>query len=134
MLLAERLAHFVVDVRVHAPPVEAMDAARIRLLDGLGVALAALNARDVVRPHAVLALFGPAGAASAVGRREPCPAAAAALYNGLLMHSLEFDDTHVGGVVHGAPVVLPAVLACGEQTARSGDAVTWGGSTSTTRG
>jgi 2-methylcitrate dehydratase PrpD len=123
MLLAERLAHFVVEARDNPPPPEAMDAARMRLLDGLGVALAALGAKSVVQPRSVLALFGSAGPASAIGQRPPCPVAAAALHNGLLMHALEFDDTHLGGVVHGAPVVLPAVLACGEQQAQTGEAV-----------
>jgi len=123
MLLAERLARFVVDARRNPPPAAAMDAARLRLLDGVGVALAALDATAVVQPRMALALFGSDGPASAVGRQRPCPVAAAALHNGLLMHALEFDDTHVGGVVHGAPVVLPAVLAAAEQQGHSGLAV-----------
>ncbi len=123
MFLAERLAQFAVEARNRAPPPEAMAAARLRLLDGLGVALAALRAGSVVRPRATLALFGREGTASAIGHREPCPAAAATLHNGLLMHGLEFDDTHIGSVVHGAPVVLPAVLAYSEQEQSSGDAI-----------
>ena len=123
MFLAERLANFAVEVRVCAPPPAAMAAARLRLVDGVGVALAALGARSVVRPRAALALFGADGPASAIGHRRPCPPGAAALHNGLLMHALEFDDTHVGAVVHGAPVVLPAVLAYAEQDPRPGDAV-----------
>ena len=120
MFLAEQLAQFAVSK--HIPP-QAMAAARLRLLDGLAAALAALPAKSVLRPRATLALFGADGAASAIGRDRPCPAAAAALHNGLLMHGLEFDDTHVGAVVHGAPVILPAVLACAEQDARSGEEV-----------
>jgi 2-methylcitrate dehydratase PrpD len=123
VLLAERLANFVVDARVNGPPASALDAARLRLLDGVGVALAGLGAKSVVRPRAALAAFGSDGPASAIGRPRPCPPAAAALHNGLLMHALEFDDTHVGAVVHGAPVVLPAVLAVAEQQRRSGAAV-----------
>ena len=123
MFLAERLAQFAVETRIRTPPPEAMAAARLRLLDGLGVALAALRAGSVIRPHAALALFGQDGRASAIGHRRPCPAGAATLHNGLLMHALEFDDTHVGAVVHGAPVVLPAVLAYAEQEPRPGDAV-----------
>ncbi len=123
MFLAERLAQFVVEARVRTPPVAAMVAAKMRVLDGLGVALAALNADSVVRPHTALALFGRHGFASAIGYKQPLPAAAAALHNGLLIHGLEFDDTHIGAVVHGAPVVLPAVLAYAEQQSLPGDAV-----------
>jgi 2-methylcitrate dehydratase PrpD len=122
MLLAERLAQFAVEAGAGTPP-HAMAAAKLRLVDGLAVAFAALRAPSVVRPRATLALFGAEGPASAIGERQARPAAAAALHNGLLLHGLEFDDTHVGAVVHGAPVVLPAVLACAEQDGRSGEAV-----------
>jgi 2-methylcitrate dehydratase PrpD len=123
MFLAESLASFIVATRARTPPPEAIAAAQMRLLDGLGVALAALDAASVMRPRVAMALFGRDGPASAIGYRTPCPAMAAALHNGLLMHALEFDDTHIGGVVHGAPVVLPAVLAYAEQAGCTGDAM-----------
>lgn len=123
VLLAQRLAEFAVDAQRNSPPAAAMEAACLRLLDGVGAALAALDARSVVQPRAAFALFGADGPASAIGRQRPCAVAAAALHNGLLMHGLEFDDTHVRGVVHGAPVVLPAVLAAAEQQGQSGLAV-----------
>lgn len=120
VFLAERLAQFAVDARLQSPPAGAIVAAQHRLLDGLGVAMAALRSRDVVRSHATFKLFGAGGTASAIGRARPCATAAATLHNGLLMHGLEFDDTHVAGVVHGAPVVLPAVVAYAEQMACTG--------------
>jgi len=123
MFIAERLAQFVAEARVRTPPVPAMMAAKMRILDGLGVALAALSAGSVVRPSMALGLFGRHGFASAIGYQHPMPTAAAALHNGLLIHGLEFDDTHVGAVVHGAPVVLPAVIAYAEQESLSGDAM-----------
>lgn len=123
MYLAERLAEFSVGAARRAPPRVAMDAARLRLLDGIGVALAALDCESVVRPRAALELFGVAGRASAVGHPERRPVAYAALHNGLLMHGLEYDDTHIGAVVHGAPVVLPAVLATAEHYGHSGEEV-----------
>ena len=107
--------------RVRRPPEEALAAARLRLLDGIGVALAAFGSASVVKPHATLALFGASGPASAIGQAQPLPAAAAALQNGLLMHGLEYDDTHIGAVVHGAPVVLPAALAAAERDGKSGE-------------
>ena len=65
--------------------------------------------------------------ASAVRPRRPCLAAptaigapAAALANGTLVHALDFDDTHAGGLVHATAVVLPAALAVGEQVGASG--------------
>ena len=64
----------------------------------------------------------PSRPVSAARPRRPCSAAAtgsrapaAALANGTLVHALDFDDTHAGGLVHATAVVLPAVLAVGEQ-------------------
>jgi 2-methylcitrate dehydratase PrpD len=42
------------------------------------------------------------------------PAASAALVNGALAHSLDFDDTHEASVCHVSAVVVPAALAAGE--------------------
>jgi 2-methylcitrate dehydratase PrpD len=120
MHLAERLAEFAVQAQRRKPPAAAMAAARLRLLDGLAVAFAALASEGVVKPRAALGLFGEGGASSAVGEALPRSAAAAALHNGLLIHGLEYDDTHIGAVVHGAPVVLPAVLAIAERDGKSG--------------
>lgn len=118
MHLAETLAAFAVEA---LPPRAALDAARLRLLDGLGIALAALASPSVPKPRIGLSLFGSSGPASAIGHAQALPVAAAALHNGLLMHGLEYDDTHVGAVVHGAPVVLPAALAAAERGGKSGE-------------
>ena len=40
-------------------------------------------------------------------------APAAALADGALVHGLDFDDTHAGGLVHATAVVLPAAFAVG---------------------
>jgi 2-methylcitrate dehydratase PrpD len=115
MRFAETFAEFVVTTRRKGVPPEALAAAKLRLIDGIGVALAALGAASVVRPGEALSLFGSGGEATAIGVAQPSPVAAAVLNNGLLMHGLEFDDTHLGGVVHGAPVVIPPALALAER-------------------
>jgi len=48
-------------------------------------------------------------------------APAAALATGTLVHALDFDDTHAGGLVHATAVVLPAVLAVGEEVGATGE-------------
>jgi 2-methylcitrate dehydratase PrpD len=51
------------------------------------------------------------------------PAAAAALVNGTLAHSLDFDDTHLPSVLHPSSAVVPAALAVAEATGASGPAL-----------
>ncbi|MGW5161154.1 MmgE/PrpD family protein, partial [Nonomuraea wenchangensis] len=64
-------------------------------------------------------LGGPAEA-TVLGTGERGSAVAAALATGTLVHALDFDDTHAGGLVHATAVVLPAALAVGEQIGASG--------------
>jgi 2-methylcitrate dehydratase PrpD len=51
---------------------------------------------------------------------ERYPAAAAALVNGTLAHSLDFDDTHLPSVLHPSSSVVPAALATAEAQGRNG--------------
>ena len=43
--------------------------------------------------------------------------------NGGLIHSLEFDDTHTGSIVHGSAVLAAAALAAGEANGATGPAL-----------
>ncbi len=101
-------------------PDKVREAALRHLLDGLGTALAARRGR-AVEPALVVArgLGGPPEAV-VLGDRQPIGAPAAALANGALVHALDFDDTHAGGLVHATAVVLPAALSVGQQTLASG--------------
>lgn len=101
-------------------PAEVEMAALRHLLDGLGTALAA--ARTGAAEPAVSVALGLGGPeeATVLGTGHRLSAPAAALANGTLMHALDFDDTHAGGLVHATTVVLPAVLAVSEETGASG--------------
>jgi 2-methylcitrate dehydratase PrpD len=47
-------------------------------------------------------------------------ASEAALINGTLIHSIEFDDTHTGSVMHGSSVLVPAALAAAQASGADG--------------
>jgi 2-methylcitrate dehydratase PrpD len=104
-------------------PDEVRAAARRHLLDGVGTALGALRTRAAEPAVAVARGLGGPGEAVILGDRRPIGAPAAALANGTLVHALDFDDTHAGGLIHGPAVVLPAALAIGQQLGASGAAV-----------
>lgn len=63
------------------------------------------------------------GAATVFGLGVGAAPADAALVNGGLMHSLEFDDTHTGSIMHGSSVIAAAALACAEAHASTGTAL-----------
>lgn len=54
------------------------------------------------------------------GLNRRYPAAAAALLNGALGHSLDFDDTHADSSLHPSAPVVPAAFAAAELTRASG--------------
>lgn len=90
------------------------------LVDGFGVAMAAVR-RDAAAPAVQVArdLGGPPQAA-VIGSGGLIGAPAAGLANGTLVHALDFDDTHAGGLIHATAVVLPAAFAVGQEYRSSG--------------
>ena len=121
MTLARELVRRVRALQSQPLPPQVSRAARLHLLDAAGVGLAAAGSpvgiawrnygRDV-----------PVGPASVFGMGGATPAEAA-LMNGGLIHSLEFDDTHTGSIVHGSAVLAAAALAAGEANGATGPAL-----------
>jgi 2-methylcitrate dehydratase PrpD len=98
-------------------------AARLHFLDAVGVGLASAAspvgaayrgfAKDVIG----------VGPATVLGQASGASAADAALINGGLIHSLEYDDTHTASIQHGSSVIAAAALAVGEAQGASGAAL-----------
>ena len=119
---AARLAAWACALEIADIPPPVVRAAARHLLDGVGCAVAASRAGVVDFAVATARQFtGPAEATLLDGdfqTRLPSPAAAFA--NGALVHGLDFDDTHAGGLVHATAAVLPTAYAVGEQIGASG--------------
>lgn len=58
-----------------------------------------------------------------LGFGDRLPPANAALVNGALFHSLDFDDTHITAIYHATTPALAAGLAAAEATGASGEAL-----------
>lgn len=105
-----------------AIPPEVREAAKLHLLDAIGVGLAAA-ATGAGRPYlqAAPALNGNGGPASIFGSGDGFAGATAALANGGMMQGLEYDDTHTASIVHGSSVLAATALAAAESAGASGD-------------
>jgi 2-methylcitrate dehydratase PrpD len=118
--LAERLAAFAAETSGDQLPEPVATSVKQRVLDTLGICLASAamglgtGVADLVR------VWGGREEASLVGMSGRYPAPQAALVNGTLAHSLDFDDTHLPSVLHPSASVVPAALAIGEVMRRSG--------------
>jgi 2-methylcitrate dehydratase PrpD len=116
---AQELATWTSALDLGDVPAEVRAVAREHILDTLGCGLAALGVGEGLAGLTVVADAG-TGPASAIGRPERVPAAAAALANGMLCHALDFDDTHEASIAHVATVVVPAALAVAETVGATG--------------
>lgn len=103
-------------------PEEVLEDVRRRVLDSVGLMLAAAALSDEARAvRAVMEAEGSSGRASVVGGSRRLPASAAAFVNGTLAHALDFDDTHLPSVLHPSATIVPAVLAVAEEDGISDD-------------
>jgi len=104
------IAAFVAGAADRPLPPEVVEAAKLALVDHLGVALGAVHegAADSVR--AVARAWGGQGNARMYLAETTTPALAA-LVNGTMAHCMDYDDTHPGGTGHPSGPAWGATLA-----------------------
>ncbi|HKU45855.1 MAG TPA: MmgE/PrpD family protein, partial [Burkholderiales bacterium] len=108
----------------HTPlPEDVATAARLHFLDAIGVGLASAGSPIGAAYRAVAAEIAKGGPATVLGHSATASAADAAMINGGLIHSLEFDDTHTGSIAHGSAVLAAGALAVAEAESASGAAL-----------
>ena len=118
--LAERQAEFAHELAFDDLPDAVVRSVEQRFLDTLGIALAA-SALDTSRAVGEVASgWGGTPEASAIGVAQRLPAPSAALVNGTLAHSLDFDDTHLPSILHPSASIVPAALAAGQLAGATG--------------
>ena len=117
------LAAYVADLKYDDIPPEVLDRAKVLTLDFLGSAIRARREAEstpsVVKMLAALKLDS-AGEATVFGDSRTWTPAVAALLNGTMGHSLDFDDTHAYSSLHPSAPVVPAAFAVGEMVGASG--------------
>jgi aconitate decarboxylase len=115
-------AGHVVATRFGDIPADAVRAAKVFILDTLGVGVAG-GAGPMARELAAASgTWGQGAEARVWGVGIPRPAAAAAMCNAYQAHNSEFDCVHEEAVVHAMSVVLPVALAGAERAKNIGGA------------
>jgi len=119
----EILARYVVELAYDDLPVAVIDRTKHLLADFVGSIVRA--SRDADSTPSLMAMLKDlgldgTGVATVFGTQRTYAPAAAALINGMLGHSLDFDDTHADSSLHPSAPVVPAAFAAAEMTGASG--------------
>ena len=119
------LAGFVAGLSYDALPAEVRERVKALALDLVGIMLRARHeAESTPAMIAAASRLGLAsGSCTVVGDPAGYAPAGAAMVNGTLAHSLDFDDTHAPGSLHPSAPIVPAALAAAEMTGADGKAL-----------
>jgi 2-methylcitrate dehydratase PrpD len=116
----QEVSRFAAGVRDGKVEDSILQDARRRVMDIIGIALAASGMEPTRVVRAVVESWGGEGQASIIGSDDRYPASSVALVNGTLAHALDYDDTHLPSVLHPSAPVVPAALAAAEASGASG--------------
>jgi 2-methylcitrate dehydratase PrpD len=120
--IAESLAEFAFDLSDDAIPESVRRRAAHLILDGAGIAYASTTFDFARQAVASLSTFEP-GHCPVIGFPVTLALRDAVLANGILVHGLDFDDTHLTGVVHVTSSSFPTALGVAWAAQRSGRAM-----------
>ena len=118
--LAERVAEFLVRERYEDLPGETIEKVKEFVLDVIGCTIGASQQPQIKALTEVLIAEGGNPVASVFAHGFKTSMMSAALFNGTMGHSFDFDDDHREGTMHPSVAVFPAVFAVGEKRGASG--------------
>ena len=121
--IALQLADFAAGLTYEEIPAEVRERARHLILDATGIAFASTRHEFARRALAGLKALGDRGGVPVIGMEARLTARDAATMNGILCHGLDFDDTHLAGIVHGTASAFPAALSSALMTGADGRAL-----------
>ncbi len=114
--IAATLARFAEGLRDEAIPASVLERARYLILDAVGIAHASTTQDFAHRSlSAVAELSGGTGDRPVIGLAARLATRDAMLMNGILVHGLDYDDTHPAGVIHATASCFPCALGVASQ-------------------
>ena len=107
--VSEKIAEYALSLTLEQVPPRVLAYGKLLLLDTIGVAMANLDQEhaQVVR-RVVTEMNGNQGC-TLWGEKRKVSLENAVLYNASLIHGSDYDDTHVGGIVHPSASVVSSM-------------------------
>ena len=121
MGVTETLSRFVVETGFEDIPIDIVSKVKSCFLDALGVGIAGFTLeKETLKPILELVREAGNGESTVIVDGFKTNFLHAALANGSLIHSIDFDDTHPAALTHTSSVLVPAALALGEKLNSNG--------------
>lgn len=122
--IADALAGFAASLRPNDIPEAVRERARHLILDAVGIAHASTHYDFAHRSlSAAQELSGGGAATPVIALATGLAPRDAMLMNGLLIHGLDYDDTHAAGVIHATASTFPCALGTAALAGADGEAL-----------
>jgi 2-methylcitrate dehydratase PrpD len=127
LLMSEtkQLAEFVANLSFDDLPLEVVDRIKFLMMDTVGISVRAMHdsesTKSLLSANQAMGYLG--GQCRVIGSHNKYTPPGAAMINGTLAHSLDFDDTHAAGSIHASAPIVPAALAAAEMVGANGKKV-----------
>ena len=120
--LTEKMAEFCKDIKFEKLPNQVVKRAKLLILDTVGIIIRARHDAESTKSliSAVNKLDLNNGKCQVFSDKNKYVPSAAALINGTLAHSLDFDDTHAEASLHSSAPILAAAFAAAQMKNCSG--------------
>lgn len=118
--IGDVLAEFALSSRFDALPSEVIAYALLCIADSVGIAFASHQFSFAQSGINTMQSLGSTGTCSVIGGKQLLSSRDAAFLNGLLVHGLDYDDTHSESIIHCSASALPTILAQGYTSKVSG--------------
>lgn len=118
--ISEQIAAFAFKLKTTDIPASVRERARLLMLDSIGIALASHGYDFSSKAMAAISELNSGQETVVIGSDVKLDIRNAILMNGILIHGLDYDDTHAQGVIHATTSILPTVLAVAAKHGCSG--------------
>ena len=122
--IAQALAEFAANLKHDDIPSMVRIRAHHHMLDAAGIAQASTRYDFAHKTLSGLRALAGEGDVPVFGMTAALPMRDAATMNGFLCHGLDYDDTHIAGIVHPTSSILPAVVSAAAYVGATGRELT----------
>lgn len=120
MCIAEKIAQFIVNTEYTDIPEFVIEQSKFALIDYLSVSFPGADSEDARRMKSYADAENSSGTCSVFGATKKYTSEYAALINGVIAHSLDFDDVGLTAINHPSVVTAPVAFALAEEYGKSG--------------